>query len=104
VPATEAPRPPTRVAPPGLLIDEPAPRPQEPTRPAARINQSVINWSKFWDTVVIVFAYPWLCCGILLLLGVPLGLLLLEIKGQRRPRKLPEMPGPRTPPPGNPEL
>ena len=75
---------------------------QEATRPAARINQSVINWSKFWDTVVIVFAYPWLCCGILLLLGVPLGLLLLEIKGQRRPRRLPEMPGRRTPPPGNP--
>lgn len=110
-PATEAPRVPTRPAPPGLLIDQPparAAQPQEapPEVPAAPgASQSVINWSKFWDTVVVVVAYPWLCCGILLLLGVPLGLLLLEIKGQRRPRQLPETPGRRPPPPGrNPEL
>jgi len=97
-PRTESPRVPTRPAPSDLLIDQPpAPvpqpreRPQE-TPPAPGISQSVINWTKFWDTVVIVVAYPWLCCGILLLLGVPLALLLLEIKGRRRPPKLPETP------------
>lgn len=97
-PATEAPRVPTRAVPPGLLIDQPpAPVPQpreraQETPAAPGISQSVINWTKFWDTVVVVVAYPWLCCGILLLLGVPLALLLLEIKGRRRPPKLPESP------------
>jgi hypothetical protein len=85
------------------LIDEPAPLPrptprqerettprQMPAQPD--ISQSVINWTKFWDTVVMWAAYPWLCCGILLLLGVPVGMLYLEIKGRRRPKKLPELP------------
>jgi hypothetical protein len=98
-PRTESPRIATRPAPPGLLIDQPpAPVPQprersQETPPAPGISQSVINWTKFWDTVVIVVAYPWLCCGIFLLLGVPLALLFLEIKGRRRPPKLPEAPG-----------
>jgi cytoskeletal protein RodZ len=53
-------------------------------------SQSIVNWAKFWDTMAVTVAYPWLCCGILLLLLVPVGLIYLEIKGRRRPRTTPE--------------
>jgi len=100
-PATPARPAQTRALPPGLLIDEPvAPPPQRAEEaPAPRIGQVVINWTKFWDTVVLYASYPWLCCGILLLLGVPLAFLLLEIRGRRRPRVLPERPARRQQPP-----
>jgi len=106
--ATEAPGARPNPPPAGPLVDQPDSSPKEkpsapgatPWRSQATAVGSVINWSKFWDTVVVVVAYPWLCCGIVLLLGLPLGLLLLEIKGRRRPRKLPEMPGRRIRPRG----
>jgi len=37
-------------------------------------------------------AYPWMCCGVGLLLLVPLILLYLEISGRRRPPLPPEIP------------
>jgi hypothetical protein len=61
-----------------------------PEMPAPGKGMPIINWTKFWDSVVVAFAYPWLCCGILLLLIVPLGMLYLEIKGRRRPPSTPE--------------
>jgi hypothetical protein len=45
---------------------------------------------KFWDTIAVIFAYPWLCCGVGLMLMVPVGLLFLEIKGRRPPPSPPE--------------
>jgi hypothetical protein len=45
---------------------------------------------KFWDTVVVTLAYPWLCCGIGLMLLTPIVLLYLEIKGRRPPPTPPE--------------
>ena len=56
----------------------------------ATAEQPVVNWVKFWDTVAVMLAYPWLCCGVGLLLLVPLVLLFLEIKGRRRPPMPPE--------------
>ncbi len=59
-------------------------------------SQPVINWIKFWDTMAVILAYPWLCCGVSLLLVVPLALLFLEIKGRRPPPVPPErLPGGR---------
>jgi hypothetical protein len=100
VPGTEARPARTKLAPPGLLVDEPAtsPKKEKPAVPAT--GRSIINWTKFWDSLVVGVSYPWLCCGIVLLLGVPLGLLFLEIKGRRRPRRLPETPVRRSGPPG----
>jgi len=60
------------------------------TQAARDRSRSIINWTKFWDTLAVTAAYPWLCCGILLLLLVPVGLLYLEIKGRRRPESTPE--------------
>ena len=66
------------------------PPPIDETQQSAGTGVSVINWTKFWDTVMVAVSYPWLCCGIALLLLVPVGLIYLEIKGRRRPPKLPE--------------
>jgi hypothetical protein len=100
-PATPAAPARTRPASPGLLIDEPVAQPpqEEEKASAPRIDQVVVNWTKFWDTVVLYVSYPWLCCGILLLLGVPLAFLMLEIRGRRRPRVLPEPPTRKSQPP-----
>jgi hypothetical protein len=64
--------------------------PAKPLPPEAEIDQPIVNWVKFWDTLAVTFAYPWLCCGIALLLLVPVVLLFLEIKGRRPPRVTPE--------------
>ncbi len=58
--------------------------------PGVEANQPVINWVKFWDTVAVTLAYPWLCCGVALMLLVPVVLLFLEIKGRRPPPMPPE--------------
>lgn len=68
----------------------PAPAPQQRPPASAEADQPVINWVKFWDTVAVLLAYPWLCCGVGLLLLVPLVLLFLEIKGRRPPPRPPE--------------
>jgi hypothetical protein len=59
-------------------------------QPPAGSNEQIVNWIKFWDTIAVTLAYPWLCCGVALLLMVPVGLLFLEIKGRRRPPTPPE--------------
>jgi hypothetical protein len=64
----------------------PTPTPQ----PSAGGNQQIVNWVKFWDTIAVILAYPWLCCGVGLMLLVPVALLFLEIKGRRPPPKPPE--------------
>jgi hypothetical protein len=78
--------------PPIATITPLAVRPQPPARQSApdAPGQPVINWIKFWDTMAVIIAYPWLCCGVSLLLLVPLALLFLEIKGRRPPPMPPE--------------
>ncbi|GAB4530621.1 MAG: hypothetical protein Kow0063_08990 [Anaerolineae bacterium] len=68
----------------------PPPPPTPTFQPLDETNPPVINWVKFWDTVAITLAYPWLCCGVALILLVPVGLLFLEIKGRRSPPIPPE--------------
>lgn len=73
------------------LTPTPLPSPPTPTpQPASGANQPIVNWVKFWDTIAVTLAYPWLCCGVALLLLVPVGLLFLEIKGRRPPPSPPE--------------
>ena len=61
-----------------------------PTTTPIVANQPVVNWVKFWDTMAVTFSYPWLCCGVILILLVPVVLLFLEIKGRRAPPMPPE--------------
>jgi hypothetical protein len=68
----------------------PTPIPMPTPQPPSGANQPIVNWIKFWDTIAVTLAYPWLCCGVALLLMVPVGLLFLEIKGRRRPPSPPE--------------
>jgi hypothetical protein len=79
---------------PPAQVSEPTPPPPEPQAeqsiPIEANNQPIINWVKFWDTMAVVVAYPWLCCGVALLLLVPVILLFLEIQGRRRPPMPPE--------------
>lgn len=53
----------------------------------------VVNWPMFIDTMVVALSYFWLCCGGLVMVGVPFVLGMAYILGQRR----------SLPPPGNPE-
>jgi len=64
--------------------------PTSTPQPGSGGNQPIVNWVKFWDTIAVTLAYPWLCCGVALLLMVPVVLLFLEIKGRRRPPRPPE--------------
>lgn len=67
------------------------PPPPAPTvQSSSQTNPPIVNWVKFWDTLAITFAYPWLCCGVALILLVPVILLFLEIKGRRSPPIPPE--------------
>ena len=91
-PTLAVPLPPLEPSPTPTLIPE-LPTPAEPD--SSGPNQPVVNWVKFWDTIAVAVAYPWLCCGVSLLLLVPLVLLFMEIKGRRRPKTLPEKVLPR---------
>ncbi len=72
------------------LPSPPTPIPMPTQQPTSGANQPIVNWVKFWDTIAVTIAYPWLCCGVALLLTVPVGLLFLEIMGRRRPPSPPE--------------
>ena len=90
-PATASPSPTTKAT------QAPAPSPtvrptRTPTPAPDAEGEATINWVKFWDTLVVWLAYPWMCCGVGLLLLVPVTLLYLEISGRRRPPLPPEIP------------
>jgi hypothetical protein len=88
-PSMEPTEPPTAVPEPTTPVEADE-APDTPLPPEVGTNQPIINWVKFWDTMAVTFAYPWLCCGVTLLLMVPVVLLFLEIKGRRRPPIPPE--------------
>jgi hypothetical protein len=105
-PAEQATQPPAEQATPATqatpspaakATQPPAPSPtarptRTPTPEPEEEGEATINWVKFWDTLVVWLAYPWMCCGVGLLLLVPLILLYLEISGRRRPPLPPEIP------------
>jgi hypothetical protein len=82
---------PPRGTPLPVPTDTPEPSPEDSQEPPAdEPGAAIINWVKFWDTMAVTIAYPWLCCGVGLLLLVPLVFLFLEIKGRRPPPRPPE--------------
>jgi hypothetical protein len=72
------------------LLPPPPPLPPPTPPQVSGSNQPIVNWVKFWDTIAVTLAYPWLCCGVGLILLVPVVLLFLEIKGRRAPPRPPE--------------
>lgn len=47
----------------------------------------IFDRAEFIDTILIFGSYIWACCGLILLLSVPLFLLLLQIRGSSKLRK-----------------
>jgi hypothetical protein len=90
-PAQATPSPAVKATP--APAPSPTARPTRTPTPAPEAEgEATINWVKFWDTLVVWLAYPWMCCGVGLLLLVPVVLLYLEISGRRRPPLPPEVP------------
>ena len=44
----------------------------------------VLDEAELIDSIFVSFAYIWLCCGVILLLLIPLGLLILYIRGRSK--------------------
>jgi hypothetical protein len=87
---TISPTPMMLPAPTPTLLPPPPPLPPPTPPTVSGSNQPIVNWIKFWDTIAVTLAYPWLCCGVALILLVPVVLLFLEIKGRRAPSTPPE--------------
>jgi hypothetical protein len=87
---TVSPTPVMLPAPTSTPLPPPPPLPPPTPPPVSGSNQPIVNWIKFWDTIAVTLAYPWLCCGVALILLVPVVLLFLEIKGRRAPSRPPE--------------
>lgn len=70
-------------------LPPPLPEPERPSRrdptpPGGDDAQMVVDQAEFIDTVVVSFAYVWLCCGIVLILVIPLIFLFLHIRGRSK--------------------
>ena len=44
----------------------------------------ILDQAEFIDSVVVSFAYVWLCCGVALILVIPLIFLFLQIRGRSK--------------------
>ncbi|MFN8457493.1 MAG: hypothetical protein U0401_23010 [Anaerolineae bacterium] len=87
-----APQPPIEPSPPAAVA--PTPPPPEPARrnreepPEAEADAGpsnfILDQAELIDTVVVTSAWVWLCCGILLLLIVPLFFVVVYIRGRRK--------------------
>lgn len=71
------------------LLPPPLPEPErrssrDSTPLADADSQMVVDQAEFIDTVVVSFAYVWLCCGIVLILVIPLVFLFLHIRGRSK--------------------
>jgi hypothetical protein len=70
----------------------PAPEPVEPRVREVRPNDIesdtssnlILDQAEFIDSVVVSFAYFWLCCGVALILVIPLIFLFLQIRGRSK--------------------
>lgn len=79
LPAEAAPAPPLPPEP-GRRNREERPREEANTGPS----NFILDQAELIDTVVVTGAWMWLCCGILLLLVVPLFFVVMYIRGRRK--------------------
>ena len=85
----------TSTEPPEFVQPTPLPRSRSRDELAADEEQTssqfILDQVEFVDTIVVSGAYAWLCCGIMLLLLLPLIFLLLQIRGQIKIRREEEL-------------
>jgi hypothetical protein len=55
-----------------------------PDNPADSSSNLIVDQAEFVDTVIVTTAYVWLCCGIILILLIPLIFLFLHIRGRSK--------------------
>jgi hypothetical protein len=81
----------SQTSPPPAPTPLPAPQ-QQPVRPNPRTNDLdsaddsslILDEAELVDTLVVSFAYVWLCCGIVLILLIPLVFLFMQIRGRSK--------------------
>jgi hypothetical protein len=78
-PAPEAPAAPQRVE--DVGEPEAASEPQRYPEDTANLE---FEWGTLFDSVALGISYVWLCCGVLLLLGLPLLLAVLWLRSKQR--------------------
>ncbi len=82
---TETPVIPTATLAPAVATSTPVPAGQDGTdRYAQEESNLLFNWTMLFDSVALGMSYVWLCCGVLVLVGVPIFFISLWVAGRRR--------------------
>ena len=82
---TETPVVPTQTPAPQVPTSTPAAADQDDAERYAQEDSNVLfDWTMLFDSVALGLSYVWLCCGVLILLGVPVFFVLLWVSARRR--------------------
>jgi len=82
---TETPVLPTETLAPPAPTSTPVPAEQDGTERYAQEDSNLLfDWTMLFDSVALGLSYVWLCCGVLVLVGVPIFFLALWVAGRRR--------------------
>lgn len=82
---TETPVVPTATLAPAAATSTPVPAEQDGTERYAQEDSNLLfNWTMLFDSVALGLSYVWLCCGLLVLVGVPIFFIALWAAGRRR--------------------
>ena len=74
----------TPVPSPTLDEGQGTPEPDEEGRYPDEDSNVAFEWEMLFDTVALAISRIWLCCGILVLLGIPVGFVVLWVASKRR--------------------
>ena len=82
---TETPVIPTETLAPPTATSTPVPAEQDGTERYAQEDSNLLfDWTMLFDSVALGLSYVWLCCGVLVLVGVPIFFIALWVAGRRR--------------------
>ena len=82
---TETPVVPTQTLAPQVATSTPVPAEQDGTdRYVQEDSNLLFDWTMLFDSVALGLSYAWLCCGVLILLGVPIFFVVLWSAARRR--------------------
>jgi hypothetical protein len=82
---TETPVVPTQTPVPQTATATPAPADQDENERYAQEDSNILfDWTMLFDSVALGLSYVWLCCGVLILLGVPVFFVILWLSARRR--------------------
>jgi hypothetical protein len=87
---TETPPPPTSppspTEAPSATLVEPTVMPDEQGRYADEDTGLKFEWGMLFDSAALGLSYLWLCCGVFIVLGIPVFFVILWVAGKRRRR------------------